>query len=476
MGKNVLSIDLGASSGRAIIYTLDGEVLKEKEVHRFYNGAVEQDGTYYWDYIALFDNIKVGIKKALQYGKIESVGIDSWGVDFAHIGFDGEILSCPVHYRDERTKGIKEQLDKSVISFKDMYMASGLQQMDFNTIYQLCYMYQNKSEVMQKTDKILLMADLFNYMLTSLMFCEKTNASTTGLLEPNTSEWNYALAQKAGIEKRILPKTISAGEIYGYIKPQLYGELGIHQDERIAVVSVCSHDTASAVMAVPSSQESIYISSGTWSVFGTQQQKPIINTESYNLSMSNEKGFNDTSILLKNIMGLWIIQECKKAWDKDGLNLGFAEIVQKAKACKKSDYIIDVDDERFVMPKNMAQEVSEAILQKYNKKTTDVGESAMCVFYSLAQKYKTVFSKISSLVEKDFDRLYIIGGGANNVLLNQLTADALGVDVVACHGECSAVGNAIVQLMALGYIKDEKSAKGIVSKSSNTKIYTPINN
>ena len=313
--KKILSFDFGASSGRAMISSFDGEKITMEEIHRFSNDTIIVNGTMYWDILRLFFEIKTSITKAVNSGGFDAIGIDTWGVDFGLIDKRGKLLSNPVHYRDLRTEGIPEKVFET-ISKEEIYNRTGTQCMRINTLYQLMYLKENEPEIFENTEKVLLIPDLFAYMLTGEMRAEASIASTTNLYNPYKRDWDYELIERLGLNKNLFPEIIKAGNIYGYLTDEICEELGC---EKVPVIAVCAHDTASAVAATPSfADDFVYISCGTWSLFGIELPEPIINDEVCKLNFTNEGGFKDTVRFLKNIMGLWLIQESRRQWRREG--------------------------------------------------------------------------------------------------------------------------------------------------------------
>ncbi len=470
MSKKVLAFDFGASSGRAVLFHVIGGKLEMQEVHRFSNDPVEINGTLHWDVLRLYHEIKVGITKAKAISAFDAIGIDTWGVDFGLIDENGNLLENPVHYRDERTDGCMEKVFK-LIPKKELYLRCGLQFMRFNTLFQLFYLQNNRNDLMSRTKKLLLMPDLFAYFLTGEMRSEFSLASTTQMLNPKTDEWDLELLKELGINSNILPPLIHAGETYGKLSQKLADELGV---PRIPVIAVCAHDTASAVVAVPEDKEQIlFLSCGTWSLIGTELHKPILTEKSYECDMTNERGYNKTTRLLKNIMGLWIIQECRRQWEREGIEISFAEIAKQANESEPFANYIDVDASIFEMPGNMPDRIVKYCADHGQTPPHTIGEIARCVYESLADKYRKSYQEIESVTGKKFNVLNIVGGGCNAEILCQFTANALNMTVCAGPSEGTATGNALVQLMALGEVDNISEARKIVKNSTDIKVYKP---
>lgn len=466
----VLAFDFGASSGRAMLVGLHGGKLDIKEIHRFSNVPVFEKGTMYWDFDTLFAQIKTAIKIADTYGFC-SIGIDTWGVDFGLIGKDGNLLERPVHYRDIRTDNMPQKVFEK-IGKRELYNQTGIQTMKINTIFQLYYLATQKRELLEQADKFLMMPDLFMYFLTGEKKCEYTNASTTGLLDIKTGFWHNKIIDILNLPRNIFPAINQPATLHGMLSQNICKELGV---KNVPVYSVCTHDTASAVVAFTGEENCAYISCGTWSLLGVEITKPNILESAYNGQLTNEGGFDHTIRFLKNIMGLWIIQECKRQWDSQGTVFSYSEIMAMAEKEKKDEFIIDVDDEMFLNSGNMPAKIAE-YFQKQNIAAPDsIAKIARCIYDSLAKKYRYELDSLSKITGTKYQKLNIIGGGSNASLLCQLTADVCGIEVIAGPSEATVIGNAVVQLIANGQINDIKEARQIILESIPTKKYYPAN-
>lgn len=471
----VLAFDYGASSGRAILGEYDGNKITLTEVHRFLNEPVEIGGTLYWDALRLFHELKQGLLKAQQQGytDIESIGIDTWGVDFGLLDKDGALLGNPVHYRDSRTNGMIEEVAK-VVPNSALYSRTGSQVASINTLYQMYSLKLNKPELLEAAQDMLFMPDLFAYFLTGKKVCEETIASTSQFLNPSTKEIDKELLETLGLPTKLLQKMVKPGTQIGILKEDVIKELGLNYCPK--VISVAQHDTASAVMAVPVSEDRFaYISSGTWSLLGSETPKPYLTETAQALNFTNEGGYNNTIRLLKNIMGLWIIQECKRQWDKQGQCYGFGELCKMATETNCPDCFINPDDPVFMPPFGMVDRI-----QDYCKKTGQyvpqtIGEVMRCVIESLALKYKVSLQGLEDILGYNLPVLHVVGGGCQNTLLCQFTANAIERPVVAGPIEATALGNIACQLISLGAIKDIKEARRIIGNSFETVTYHPEN-
>lgn len=468
----VLSFDFGASSGRAILGSFDGEKIHLNEIHRFSNDPVKVGNTFYWDVLRLFHEIKQGILKAKSFGGFDSIGIDTWGVDFGLIDAKGYLLENPVHYRDERNNGMIEEAEK-YISKDALYDRTGIQFMDFNTVFQLLSLKKNRPELLERADKLLFMPDLFAYMLTGNCVSEYSIATTSQMVNINTRKWDSELLEKLGIPENILCDIVPSGAPNGMLSESLCEELGV---KSVPVYAVCGHDTQSAITAIPSEKKDFaFISSGTWSLFGTEIQSPIVNEKAKELNVTNEGGYNYTTAFLKNICGLWLIQESRRQWMREGKEYSYAELEAEAKKAEPFQCFIDPDAPDFVAPGDMPNRIRE-----YCKKTNQyvpesVGEVVRCIYESLALKYKNVLSGIEDCTEKTYDRIHVAGGGTKDTFLCAMTASSCNRTVYAGPIEATVLGNVAVQLMSSGKIKDITDARKIIAKGEQLRIYQPEN-
>ena len=465
----VLAFDFGASSGRAILGSLENGKLVLEEVHRFDNEPVSINDGFYWDLPRLFHEVKQGIRKVKDVD-FASIGVDTWGVDYVLVNKNGKLLSNPYNYRDERTLDIPEKI-REIISDKDLYKASGIQSMNFNTIYQLFADKVKNSDVYEIADKFIMMPELFGYLLTGEIYGEKSEASTSALLDPYTKDWNYDLIDKIGLKRSLFPKLVNPGTKVGVLKKDICEEIGI---EPKSVVAVAGHDTASAVAAVPASEDSfVYISCGTWSLFGTELKSPCITERSAELDITNETGDDDTTRFLKNIIGLWIIQETRRQFRRDGKEYSYADMEAMAREAKPFKCFIDPDAQVFVTPGNQVQRIKDFCKATGQEVPETDGEVVRCIYESLAMKYKFTFDNLKDCTGSDFKAIHMVGGGTKDGFLCQMTSDATGVPVIAGPIEATAAGNVAVQLIAAGEIKDLKEARQIIADSFAVVKYEP---
>jgi rhamnulokinase len=473
--STVLAFDLGASSGRALIGQLfdDDELpkLRVKEIHRFPNHAILVGHHLHWDILRLLYEIKSGIRKAFQAGyKPETFGIDTWGVDFGLLDGHGELLGNPYHYRDSHTEGLIEEIEEQM-GRDILYEQGGLQFMPFNTIYQLVAMKKAGSSMLDIAHTLLLTPDLLMYFLTGKKVCEFTMATTTQLFLPDKRAWNYELMVRLGIPTHLFLDPIQPGQIIGPLTQQVCEELDIPP---IKAVAVGTHDTESAIAAVPAGKDQFaYLVCGTWSLLGTERQQPKLTPEAMALDFSNEGGVGGTYQLLKNIMGLWILQECKREWEEQGSAITYPELVAGAERAEAFRSLINPDDSRFYSPSGMVDKIQSYCRETGQQVPESDGEITRCILESLAYKYRHALEQMENLTSQRFDGLYMVGGGIQNELLLQFTANALGRSVWAGPIEASAIGNMLMQLVALGQFSNLQEARMLVAQSFALSTYNP---
>lgn len=470
MTKRVLAFDFGASSGRAIIGCFDGEKITLEEVHRFSNDPVSVGGTVYWDVLRLFYEIKQGIIKARMAGGFDSIGIDTWGVDFGLIDAEGKLMENPIHYRDARTVGMVDEAFKTMPREK-IYGITGIQFMELNTLFQLISLKKNRPWMLERADKMLFMPDLFAYMLTGKMCAEYSIASTSQIIDLKTKSWSKELLEAFGIKEDIFAPLVKPGTVLGMLTPEICEECGV---EPVPVISVCGHDTQSAITSVPCEDGKFaFLSSGTWSLFGTELEKPIVNETSLNINITNEGGFDDTVGFLKNIIGLWLIQESRRQWQRQGEDYSYADLEKLALAAEPFKCFIDPDAPEFVPHGNIPKRVQEFCEKTGQYVPQTVGEIMRCIYESLAMKYKLTFEKLCECTERDYPVIHVIGGGTKDTLLCQLTANSCNRTVKAGPIEATVMGNVAVQLMSDNSVADISEARKIVANSSELKTYIP---
>lgn len=465
MEKYYLAIDIGASSGRHILSHMEDGKMVLEEIHRFPNGMVEKQDQKIWDIDALFGEIRTGMKKCRELGKIPvSVGIDTWAVDFVLLDSGDRRIGDAVAYRDARTKNMDEKVYE-IINEKELYGRTGIQKQLFNTIYQLMALKEKNPNELQSAEKLLMIPDYFHFLLTGNAAAEYTNATTTQLVNAVTNDWDWKMIERLGYPQSIFQKIQMPGTELGILKDEIAWEIGY----TCKVVLPATHDTGSAVMAMPAGNDrALYISSGTWSLMGTELMKADCSELSRQHNLTNEGGYQFRFRYLKNIMGLWMIQSVKK---EIGGGLGFGEICEAASKCNISS-IVDCNDERFLAPENMTEEVMAACRESGQKEPEGIAETAAVIYNSLAECYAKAAKEIEEMTGSVYDCIHIIGGGANADYLNRLTAKATGKKVCAGPVEATAAGNLAAQMIADGALKDLKDARRCIRESFPIKIYS----
>ena len=466
------AVDLGATSGRTIIGSIDVGQLHLEEVTRFPNHLIEQGGHFYWDIYALYFEMIRGLKEVAQRGlKITSIGIDTWGVDFVMIGDDGAILRNPRAYRDPITFEAMDDYLKHVISRKEVYDITGIQFMNFNSIFQLYAMKQEGNSALKHAQKILFVPDALSWMLTGNEVCEYTIASTSQLLDPRTKQLDERLLASLGLTRSMFGKMVNPGTPIGILTDEVQKMTGLGP---VPVIAVAGHDTGSAVAAVPAKDEKFaYLSSGTWSLMGIETKDAIISDLSYERNFTNEGGIEGTTRFLKNICGMWIYERCRKEWPEEVRKLSHPELQGSAMQVEAFRSIINPDDAQFANPDSMINAI-----QQYCRKTNQPvpetpAEICRCIFDSLALRYKQVFQWMQEFAPFKLEVLHIIGGGSLNKYLNQFTANATGATVLAGPQECTAIGNIMMQAKAAHLVKDIWEMRQIIADSVDLVKYEP---
>ena len=473
---NYLAVDLGATSGRTIICSYDGSKVEMRELTRFKHPMIPVGGHLYWDLPLLYNEILNGLKKVVAEGiEIESIGIDTWGVDFAIFGRDGQLLGLPHCYRDEYTEGAMERFFAGKMPSKEVYARTGIQFMAFNSLFQLDTQRLEGSAALDAADKVLFMPDALIYMLTGKAICEYTIASTSQILNPNTRDLDHELLGKLGLRRDQFGPIVQPGEIVGPISAQVQKATGLGP---VKVVAVAGHDTASAVVSVPARDSRFaYLSCGTWSLLGIESHTPIINERSFKENFTNEGGIDGTTRFLKNICGLWIFEKCREDFYKDPVRFpGAPEGVRELSAkCLESsfDSIIFPDDDLFVHPDSMTEAICEYCRRTRQEEPVTVADYIRCIYRSLALRYRDVVSLLSEMCGFPIESLNVIGGGSQNQYLMQMAADALGIPVICGPTEGTALGNALVQLRAAGKVSNLWEMRAIGAASVDLKTYLP---
>ena len=472
MPEKFLAFDFGASSGRAVLGTLENDRLALEEIHRFTNGPIAVRGTLYWDVLRLFDEMQQAMSLyAHNHGReLSGIGVDTWGVDFGLLSKNGALLSNPVHYRDKRTDGMMEEVFK-IVQREEVYNQTGIQFMQLNTLFQLFSMVLNKSPILEVADRLLMMPDLFNYFLTGSKSAEFTEATTSQFYNPRSGAWAMSLLEGLGIPTKIMPEIVPPGTILGKLSSHIAEEIGLGQ---VNVVAPACHDTGSAVAAVPAEEDVnwAYLSSGTWSLIGIEVKEPIINEQSLQFNFTNEGGVGGTYRFLRNVAGLWLVQECRRIWERSGQSLSYQQLVNLAAEAKPFIAFVDPDHNSFLNPPDMPAAIIAFCEQTGQSTPATQGEIIRCALESLALKYRAVLEMISQ-IRGPIKTLHIVGGGTQNTLLCQFTANATNVPVIAGPVEATAIGNIMVQAIALGCLPSIAEGRKMIRQSFDLVKYQP---
>jgi len=471
--KKYIAVDLGAESGRVMLGSVSDKKLTFEEIYRFNNGPIKENETLRWDFNKLLCEVKEGISKAVKDAEtqVQGIGIDSWGVDFGLIDSDGKLVENPHHYRDIQTNGMMEKAFE-LMDKRKIYENTGVQFMQLNTVYQLLAMRLSNSVALAKAKNLILMADLFSYYLCGKVFAEYTLASTTQFMDMRTGRWSKKVLEKLSLPIDIMPRIVQPGTVVGQLTAKVGNEIGCGA---IPVIAIGSHDTASAVAAVPADQSNnwAYLSSGTWSLMGVEVPKAIINDKTFEYEFTNEGGVENTIRLLKNIMGLWLMQECKRQWQRDGIDLSYRELTAMAEKAEPFARHIKVDNSAFLAPGDMPKRINKYLTDTGQKTTNDKGLLIRIILESLAIRYRQVLEAIEDVTGKAIEVLHIVGGGIQNELLCQFTANAIGKKVITGPIEATASGNILMQAKAAGQIKSLAEIREIVRNSFELKQYQP---
>ncbi len=473
--KKFIGIDLGAESGRCVVAVLDDNKITLKEVHRFPTYNIKDKTGRYWDILAIYEEIIVGLTKASKnFGrKFNGIGIDTWAVDYVLIDSNERILINPHHYRDERTDNIMEQAFKTVPKEK-IYSRTGIQFVQFNTLFQLLSEKKNKINLLTINDKMLMIPDFLNFLLAGEKKTEYTNASTTGLLDSVSREWAWDLIDEFKIPRRIFPEIVKPGTILGNLLPSVAERVGLNSD--IPVIAGATHDTASAVVSIPSYIKNwAFLSSGTWSLMGIELEQPLLSQKAMEYNFSNEGGAENTIRFLKNILGLWPVQECRRYWNENSIQYSYNELAGLAGKNGPAKAWVDFDDNRFYKEGGMPEKILEYLEETGQTIDNNVGFVIRVILESLAFSYRNTLMEIEKITGKSIKILHAVGGGIQNELLTQLTADALGRNVLAGPLEGTIIGNIGMQAIAIGAVSDLKSWRMVVANSFKLKMYEPKN-
>lgn len=475
--KVYLAVDLGASSGRVVAGLFDGQKLSLEEVYRFDNGGVLAAGRMQWDLLQQWSHVQRGLRAAgkIYAGQVRSVGVDTWGVDFGLVGRNDELLGNPYHYRDRRTAGI---FDKAfaIVPREEIFRHTGLQFMEFNTLYQLLAMKLARSPLLDVAERLLMIPDLYHWLLTGEKANEFTDASTTQFYNPQTKSWAGEMLAKFGLPANILGDIAQPGTRLGKLLPAVAEETGL---AGVEVVLPGTHDTASAVLAVPAAGSGgsrpnwCYISSGTWSLMGVETPEPVINDRCYQLNFTNEGGVGGTVRLLKNIGGLWLVQECQRIWKAEGEEYGWDVMIRQAGESPPLVSLINPDDASLTAPKNMPAAIRELCSRHGQPIPESKGAVIRCALESLALRYRMVLGMLEELIGGRIETIHIVGGGSQNRLLNQMAADACNRPVIAGPVEATAIGNVMMQAVADGAVGSIAQAREVIRQSFAVQQFLP---
>lgn len=466
-----LAFDLGATSGRAVIGKLCGDTFEMEEIHRFPNAIMEMHGKYYWNVYSLYQELKKALVICAQKGiKPESIGIDTWGVDFGYIAADGSLAGLPRAYRDPYTNGAPEAYFE-IVPREEVYAKTGIQIMNFNSLYQLYSAKREGSSALENASSILFMPDLLAYLLTGKQVCEYTEASTSQFVNPATHSVESSLLEAIGVDSKIVQPLVLPGTPIGELTDTLAAETGVG---KIMVYAVAGHDTASAIAAIPAEDgEFAYLSSGTWSLMGVECEHPIITPDSYKNNFTNEGGIDGTTCFLKNITGMWLLEQCRKEWAAAGRDYDYPSIVAMAQGETPFRSFINPDDASFANPTSMTEAIAAFCSATGQQIPITDAQFVRCIFESLALCYRDTLESMREVVPFAIKRLHVIGGGSKNALLNQFTANALGIPVIAGPSEATAIGNCMIQARAAGLVGDRHSMRKLIGRVIATDTFTP---
>jgi rhamnulokinase len=455
----VVAVDLGAESGRVLRITLDEAGFHQQEIHRFPNQPVQAGGTLYWDALRLLHEIRDGVDKAR--AGADSLGLDAWGVDFALLDRDGALVANPVHYRDARTNDIMPWVFER-IPRREIFERTGLQFMQLNTLYQLAALSRADSPLLRAASRYLSVPDLFLFWLGGEPVCELTHASTTQFYDPRTQSWDTHILSAVNLPPDWFPRIVQPGTQTG-------------EYEGLRIIAPATHDTGSAVVGIPSTSEDFaYISSGTWSLVGLELPAPIVNDAAYAANVTNEGGVFGTTRFLKNVAGLWLVQQCRATWRANGRSFEYADLAQLAEDAPAFQAFIEPEDSSFLAPGDMPSRIRAYCERTGQKVPVTEGEVMRVIYESLALKYRLVLDRMTAASGRAFSRIHVIGGGSQNALLNQMTANALYRPVISGPSEATATGNAMVQFISLGHLHSLAEARELLAKSTRTQTFDPV--
>ena len=464
-----LAFDFGAESGRAVLAELQSGTFTTRELHRFRNEPVEENGSLRWDVERLWSEVRKALS-SLGSVKLNGIGVDAWGVDYALLGQRGQLLEKPYHYRDRRTDGVMEEVFRRV-SKEEIYRTTGIQFMPINTLYQLYAARRRTPSIVGEAKQLVTIPDLFNYWLTGKAVCEFTNATTTQLVDPVRRVWARDLMQKVGLRPDLPAPIVEPGTVIGPLLPTvaLNSSLG-----GTPVIAPACHDTGSAVAAITARDGTAFLSSGTWSLIGTELDAPVLTSQALALNFTNEGGVNGTTRLLKNVMGLWMLQGCRNCWTSQGQSGDYSKLVELAKSEPAFAHLVDPDDEAFLHPPDMLTAIDQFCVRTHQAKPANPGAYVRCVLESLAMKYRLTLRNLEQLCGRRIEKIHVVGGGSKNQLLNQFTANASGRTVIAGPAEATALGNIAIQILATGEASSLHEVREMVDRSFPTEVFEPM--
>ena len=471
--KCYIACDLGAESGRVMLGRLQESRLQLEEMHRFPSAAVRVMGSLRWDVLRIFEELKSGLREVAKRGlPVASLSVDSWGVDYVLLNNVHPMLSPPFHYRDTRTEDTYDKVRKSVGS-ELIFAETGIQFMPINTIYHLASDLERSRDLLEVAECFLTIGDYFNYLFCGVPRVDESNASTTQLYNPQTRDWSRVLIERCGFPPKIFPQLVPPGTVLGPLLAEVAAETGLRD---VQVVATCSHDTGAAVAAVPAENKDdwAYLSSGTWSLLGMELPAPLISEKIREHNFTNEAGCAGTTRFLKNIVGLWILQESRREWARQGLELDYAALTREAQGAEAFRSLINPRADRFMKPGDMPQKIVAYCLETSQTAPQTPGQFARCILESLALLYRVTLEEMEQLTGRTVTRLHIVGGGSQNALLNQFAANATGRHVVAGPAEATAIGNVLIQAIALGHVDSLPALRKIVRDSFALKAFQPL--
>jgi len=473
VSQKILAFDLGAESGRGVLGSFDGQRFRLQDIHRFPNTPSATLDTIHWDVLNLYNEMLAAMRRcASEYGGVDSIGVDTWGVDFALLGRGGILLGNPRHYRDPHTEGVMEHAFQ-IVPRPELFGRTGIQFMRFNSIFQLIALQRNRSPLLEIAETLLFIPDLFHYFFTGIKVNEYTDASTSQMLDPARRNWDFDLLAKFGLPARILGNIVLPGTELGPLRSKIANDTGLSS---VPVIATATHDTGAAVAAVPAQGKYwAFISSGTWSLMGAEIEAPLVNEEVRAANFTNEGGVGGTIRFLKNIAGLWLVQECRRAWDRDGQRFRYDELAKLAEVATPFASVIDPDHASFMLPSSMPASIGDFCRRTGQPVPVDPGAVVRCALESLALRYRWVLEKLELLLARRVDTIHIVGGGTQNTLLCQLAADSCNRAVLAGPVEATALGNVLVQAIGLKLLSSLAEGREIVRNSFEVKRYEPRN-